>query len=439
MMQAQADGKGLELIVRYPSNLPRYFLGDPGRIRQVAVNLAGNAVKFTHSGHILIAVEREGGDDLHAVLRLSVSDTGIGVPPEKLAVLFQKFTQADTSTTRRYGGTGLGLAISKELVELMGGSIHVESHEGCGSTFWIRLPLAVDPTPLAHPASLSLAGMRVLIVDDNEVNRRVVHEQITSWGMRNGSFAAGAQALEAVRAASRDGDPFQVVIADYRMPEMDGAELAAAIKSDPAIRDTRVILLSSTGSWRDVQPLEGERADSCLLKPVRERQLFQALTDLLSKAIGPRTTAPASVRVAKPEALWSEKGEAGSLRVLVAEDNVVNQKVAARMLENVGIRPDVAGNGLEAVTMHRMVRYDVILMDCQMPEMNGYEATAEIRRLEGNGRRTAIIAMTAETTTGSRDRCLACGMDDYIPKPVKVAELLDALRKWVPLKEASPA
>jgi signal transduction histidine kinase/DNA-binding response OmpR family regulator len=430
MVQTQADGKGLELIVRYPACLPRHFLGDPGRIRQVAVNLAGNAVKFTHAGHILIAVECEGGGDSGAVMRLSVTDTGIGVPREKLAILFQKFTQADTSTTRRYGGTGLGLAISKELVELMGGSIHVESHEDSGSTFWFRLPLEVDPAPPACPARLNLAGIRVSIVDDNEVNRRVVQEQVTSWGMRNGSFATGAQALDAVRAARRDGDPYQVVIADYQMPEMDGAELAAAIKLDPEIRDTRVILLSSKGNWREVRWMEGERADTCLMKPVREQQLLQALSDALSKPSSAGIPLPERANAARAGQVRRDYTEVASLRVLVAEDNVVNQKVAGRMLEAAGIRPDMAGNGAEAVTMHRMMHYDAILMDCQMPEMNGFEATAEIRRLDGNSRRTAIIAMTAETTAGSRERCLACGMDDYIAKPIKTEELVDALRKW---------
>jgi CheY-like chemotaxis protein len=267
-------------------------------------------------------------------------------------------------------------------------------------------------------------------VDDNEVNRRVVQEQVTSWGMRNGSFATGAQALDAVRAARRDGDPYQVVIADYQMPEMDGAELAAAIKLDPEIRDTRVILLSSKGNWREVRRMEGERADTSRMKPVREQQLLQALSDALSKPSSAGIPLPERANAARAGQVRRDYTEVASLRVLVAEDNVVNQKVAGRMLEAAGIRPDMAGNGAEAVTMHRMMHYDAILMDCQMPEMNGFEATAEIRRLDGNSRRTAIIAMTAETTAGSRERCLACGMDDYIAKPIKTEELVDALRKW---------
>ena len=432
MVRAAADEKGLELIVRYPACVPRSFLGDAARIRQVIVNLAGNAVKFTQAGHVLVAVEEGERTGNPGFVRIAVTDTGIGIPPDKLAGLFQKFTQADTSTTRRYGGTGLGLAISKDLIELMGGSIHVESRAGEGSTFWFRLPLTADPAPAAPPVLAELAGIRVLIVDDNEVNRRVVHEQVTGWGMRNSSFATGAKALEALRAAKAAGDPFQVAIADYRMPGMDGAELALIVKSDPAVSDTRIILLSSVGTWREVVPLEGERVDACLLKPVRERQLYRALATVLAK---PTVATPAPVNEAVK---GRDRGEVPSPRVLVAEDNVVNQKVAARILQSAGIRPDMASNGLEAVAMRRMLPYDLILMDCQMPEMNGYEATTAIRRMESGDSHTAIVAMTAETTAGSRERCLACGMDDYIAKPVRVVELLDVLRKWAPQKAMSP-
>ena len=433
MVRASADEKGLELILRYPAGLPRRFLGDAARIRQVTVNLAGNAVKFTGAGYVLVSVDQEEQTEDKTVMRIAVSDTGIGIPPDKLTGLFQKFTQADSSTTRRYGGTGLGLAISKDLVELMGGSIRVESRPGEGSTFWFRLPLTLDAAPIPPAAVPELAGIRVLIVDDNEVNRRVVHEQVTGWGMRNGSFAAGAEALAALRAAKAAGDPFQVVIADYWMPGMDGAELALIVKNDPALSDTRFILLSSVGTWREVLPLEGERVDGCLLKPVREQQLYRALTTALARASAPP---PLPVNQAvEPR----DPGEAISPRVLVAEDNLVNQKVAARILQTVGIRPDMASNGLEAVAMRRMLPYDLILMDCQMPEMNGYEATAAIRRMESADSRTAIVAMTAETTAGSRERCLACGMDDYIAKPVRVGELLDVLRKWAPQKAMSPS
>ncbi|HYM00151.1 MAG TPA: ATP-binding protein, partial [Blastocatellia bacterium] len=235
MLASKAASNGIDLIVRYPPGAPRYLIGDAGRIRQVVTNLAGNAVKFTASGHVLIAVECEGADGLSAQMRVSVHDTGIGIPPDRITSLFEKFTQVDSSTTRRYGGTGLGLAISKQLVEIMGGSIHVDSRLGEGSTFWFILSLPTDTQSPPDPfPTIDLAGLRVLIVDDNEVNRRVVHEQISSWGMRNGRFASGTEALEAIRAARASGDPYQIVITDYQMPEIDGAALAARIKADPA-------------------------------------------------------------------------------------------------------------------------------------------------------------------------------------------------------------
>lgn len=440
MMRAAAAEKGLELIVQFPNSLPHCFLGDAGRIRQVAVNLVGNAVKFTHKGYILIAVESDKNDQHTVDMRISVSDTGIGVAPEKLAKLFQKFTQADSSTSRSYGGTGLGLAISKELVELMGGSIHAESRPGRGSKFSFHLPLAVDPHPPANPAPQpNLVGLRVLVVDDNEVNRRVLHEQVTARGMRDGTFGTGAEALQAIRTACREGDPYRVVIADHQMPEMDGAQLAVAIRSDPAIPDTRVILLSSVGSWSEVRRMEGECVHACLLKPVREAQLCQVLSGVLAKPFAADMAVSAPARPISSCPQPPPGRENAPLRVLVAEDNMVNRKVALRMLDSMGIRADVAGNGLEAVSMRRMLHYDVILMDCQMPEMNGYQATTEIRCLEGNGQRSVIIAMTAETSEGCRERCLASGMDDYLAKPVKLADLVEVLQQWVPSKETLPA
>jgi two-component system, sensor histidine kinase and response regulator len=355
-----------------------------------------------------------------------------------LGMLFEKFTQADASTTRRFGGTGLGLAISKQLVELMGGSIRVESQEGIGSRFICTLPLEVDFAPAPKPLpQADLNGLRVLIVDDNEVNQRVVHEQIISWGMRNGSFETGERALQAVRDARAAGDPYHFVIADFHMPGMDGASLAAAIKKDPAIQDTMVVMLSSIGDWRQVKGLEGESVDACLVKPVRQSQLYNMLATVWAR----RLDASRSARVLQPEPrrkpALSGHFTGRHPRVLVAEDNVVNQKVAQRMLERMGIRADVAADGREAVDMARLIPYDVIFMDCQMPEMNGYQAAAEIRRREGGARRAAIVAMTAEALDGSREQCLESGMDDFVPKPVKPETLLEALKKWAPAQETA--
>jgi len=364
---------------------------------------------------------------------VSVSDTGIGVAAEKLAGLFEKFSQADSSTTRRYGGTGLGLAISKQLVELMGGAIHAESRVGEGSTFAFTLPLtlAPQPDPTALPI-VELNGLRVLIVDDNEVNRRIVREQITSWGLRNDSFASGEQALEALRGAREGGDPYNFVIADFHMPVMDGGALAKAIKADPAIRDTVVIVLSSIGDSREVRGAPG--IDAYLVKPVRQSQLFNTLASTwaakLRTAQRQQADGPSSPLVAQPGLQTRFAGN--HLRVLVAEDNVINQKVAVRILERMGIRADVAANGKEAVDMMRILPYDIIFMDCQMPEMNGYEAAIEIRRREAPGRHIAIIAMTAEVLADARERCLESGMDDFVPKPIRIESLVDALKHWAP-------
>jgi signal transduction histidine kinase/DNA-binding response OmpR family regulator len=429
MLEPKAEERGLDLILRYCPGTPRYFLGDAGRIRQVLTNLVNNAVKFTHQGHVLITVERAPND----CVRVSVSDTGIGIAAGKLAGLFEKFIQADSSTTRRYGGTGLGLAISKQLVELMGGAIHAESRVGEGSTFAFTLPLALDPQPNTNPLPVAeLNGLRVLIVDDNEVNRRIVQEQVTSWGLRNDSFAGGEQALEALREARERGDPYDFVIADFQMPVMDGAALARAIKADPAIRDIAVVMLSSIGDSREARGAPG--IDAYMVKPVRQSQLFNTL--VRTRAASLRTAQPAqasgpgSPLAAQPGLLTRFDGS--HLRVLVAEDNVINQKVAVRILERMGIRADVAANGREVVEMVRILPYDVIFMDCQMPEMNGYEAATEIRRREAPGRHMAIIAMTAEVLADARDRCLASGMDDFVPKPIRIESLVEVLQRWAP-------
>ena len=439
MLEPKAEERGLDLILRYCPGTPQYFCGDAGRIRQVVTNLVNNALKFTHQGHVLITVEREKNDRV----RVSVSDTGIGVPAEKLAGLFEKFSQADSSTTRRYGGTGLGLAISKHLVEMMGGVIQAHSKVGEGSTFAFTLPLALDPQPNTAPLPMAeLNGLRVLIVDDNEVNRRIVHEQITSWGMRNGSFASGEEALEAVRAARQSGDPYDFVISDFQMPLMDGATLARAIKGDPAIRDTLVVMLSSIGDTREVRGAQSAWVDAYMVKPVRQSQLFNTLASTWAAKLrtAHRTQAepagPSSPVAAIPSLQMRFDGR--RLRVLVAEDNVINQKVAVRILEKMGVRADVAANGTEAVDMMQTMPYDVIFMDCQMPEMNGYEAAAEIRRREAPGQHIAIIAMTAEVLAGGRERCLASGMDDFVPKPIRIESLVDALKQWAPASQVAP-
>jgi signal transduction histidine kinase/ligand-binding sensor domain-containing protein/CheY-like chemotaxis protein len=442
MLAPKADEHKLDLILQYNTDLPRHFIGDAGRIRQVMTNLIGNAVKFSPSGCVLITVECQGQDAQQARMRVSVQDNGPGIPQEKLELLFRKFSQVDASSTRRYGGTGLGLAISKQLVELMGGAIGVESRPGEGSTFWFNLTLTLDDQP--HPAPVPVAelrDLRVLIVDDNEVNRRVLHDQISGWGVRNGSFSSGEEALEGLRAAQQGGDPYHLAILDYQMPGMDGSTLASAIKSDPAIRGTVLVMLTSVGHWGAVKPTESADIDACLTKPVRQSQLLNTLATAWSKKLHVALAEPdkSARRIADMKSALAEKAAAGPIRVLVAEDNVVNQKVAVRMLERLGLRADVAANGRETVRMFELLPYDLVFMDCQMPEMDGYEAAREIRRREGPDRHVAIIAMTADVMAGCREQCLEVGMDDFIAKPVAMEALFEALRRWALAKEPAPA
>ena len=440
MLAPKIEDRQVDLVLQYSAEAPRHFVGDGGRIRQVMTNLVGNAIKFTASGNIVIDVACESQDARRAMMRISVSDTGPGIPVEKLDSLFEKFSQVDGSTTRKYGGTGLGLAISKQLVDLMGGSIAVSSRLGEGSTFSFTLPLDLDANPHAAPVPVDdLRHLRALIVDDNAVNRRVLHEQIASWGMRNSSFTTGEEALHALRGAKTAGDPYHFAILDYHMPGMDGAELARAIKTDAEIRETIVVLLTSVSHWIEVRQKESGTIDASLVKPVRQSQLYNTLSTAWSRKHQP--SVPAHVWADRPveEMRGALAIRFGGLpvRVLVAEDNIVNQKVAARMLEKLGIRPDLAANGREAVGMVGLLPYDLIFMDCQMPELDGYAATLEIRRREGPNQHVPIVAMTAEVLAGCREQCLAAGMDDHLPKPVKMEFLFEALRKWVPAKRAA--
>jgi signal transduction histidine kinase/CheY-like chemotaxis protein/ligand-binding sensor domain-containing protein len=440
MLAPKIEDRKLDLVLRYAAQVPRHFVGDSGRIRQVMTNLVGNAIKFTASGSIVIDVQCESQDAARAMMRISVHDTGPGIPAGKLDSVFEKFSQVDGSTTRKYGGTGLGLAISKQLVDLMGGSIAVSSWPGEGSTFSFTLPLELDANPHAAPVPVDdLRNLRALIVDDSEVNRRVLHEQITSWGMRNGSFATGEEALQALREAKAAGDPYHFALLDYQMPGMDGAALARCIKADAEIRETVVVLLTSVSQWIEVRQKESGTIDASLVKPVRQSQLLNTLSTAWSRKRQP--SGPAHVRADRPveEMRRALAVRFGGLpvRVLVAEDNIVNQKVAARMLEKLGTRPELAANGREAVEMFGLLPYDLIFMDCQMPEMDGYAAAREIRRGEGPNQRVPIVAMTAEVLAGCREQCLAAGMDDHLPKPVKMESFFEALRTWVPAKRAA--
>ncbi len=472
MLATRAEEKALDLVVRFAPDPqagtpPRYLIGDAGRIRQVLTNLVANAIKFTHAGHVLINVECLERAEGHATLRIEVEDTGIGIEAQKLEHIWEKFTQADTSTTRQYGGTGLGLAISRQLSELMGGNVGARSRVGQGSTFWLTLRLPMDATAPQEPGIRpDLQGVRVLIVDDNEVNRRVLHEQLTGWGLRDGECASGAGALNLLRDALAAGDPFEIAILDHLMPGMDGETLGHEIKSDPALRGTVLVMLTSIGNRSDARRMLETGFAAYLLKPVRQSQLLDALLtscdarwqkqdDRDPKAGTPLPPArPARPAPLRPPLVDRHLPSAGNRRgyplvtapawrgrVLVAEDNIVNQRVALRMLERLGCRVDVVANGKEALEMLALLPYDLVFMDCQMPDVDGYEATAAVRARErerartGGGPRTPIVAMTANTMQGDRERCLAAGMDDYIAKPVKTEQLAVILDRWLPAHE----
>ena len=427
LLASKAQEKELELLLEYPIGMPGHFVGDGGRIRQIVTNLVGNAIKFTPRGHVLVKVDWDKQNGPEPRIRISVTDTGIGIADNKIGILFEQFTQVDGSTTRNYGGTGLGLAISKRLVKLMKGDIGVTSRPGQGSTFWFSLPLRLDSQP-HPPASVDfLREVRVLVVDDNEVKRRVIHEQIAGLGLRDGSCDSGEEALRLLLAARLEGDPFSIAIIDSQIPGIDGSSLATRIKDNPKLHDTAVIMLTSVSHCRDAH--RGSPCDAYMIKPVRQMELLQTIATAWASRNGSRG---ADVRLiattAKPVAVASVP-LGRTIRVLIAEDNVVNQRVAVRMLEKLGLRPDVAADGREVVELFEMLAYDLILMDCQMPRMDGYEATREIRRREPLDRRTLVVAMTAEAIDGARERCLAAGMDDYISKPICFADLSEILNR----------
>ena len=434
LLAGRAHEKGLELASFVEPGTPTAVRGDPFRLRQVLTNILGNAIKFTKEGEVTLRADLAEDTPDTAMVLFEVSDTGIGMTEEQRARLFKPFTQADASTTRRYGGTGLGLAISKQLVLMMGGEIDVRSEPGIGSTFWFTIKLQkrsgeAQATPTIRTG---LRGLRVLIVDDHETNRRILHKQISSWGMTDGMAEDGYEALAALRAAAEDGEPYHLAVLDMQMPVMDGIQLARAIGQDPAISSTRLVLLTSIGLNINE---EASRAgvEVVLSKPVRQSQLYDALATMM----GPSAHAPAGPSRGGATSR-AAPGDQAPL-VLLAEDYPVNRMVAIAMLERSGYRVEAVGNGKEAVEASSHVSYAAILMDVQMPEMDGYEATAEIRGRDGAGRRTPIIAMTANAMQGDREKALEAGMDDYIAKPVRPEDLDAVLRRWIPRPEEPPA
>jgi len=438
LMAGKAEQKRLELGLSIEPTVPERIVADPGRLKQILVNLIGNAIKFTSLGWVHVEVTAIGRDE-NQELRVSVRDTGIGIPKAAQAALFQKFSQADASTTRRYGGTGLGLAICRQLIDLMGGKIGIDSTPGAGSTFWFTMPVkAIDATgPSAAPQEI--AGRRVLIVDDLEMNRRVLESELKSWGAECTSVEGGRQALAALEQAFAAGRPFHVALIDHLIPDVDGAELGQMLHADPRFGELRLILLTLSEQLGNARELLERGFSAYLTKPVVRSRL---LREAMGRALLPWTAPPPKLADASQEPAEAVAAAAGNLiRVLVVEDNSVNQLVAVRLLERLGCRVDVAANGAEAVQMATRLPYGLIFMDCHMPEMDGFEATLEIRRRERELGLTAmpIVALTASVLQEDRDRCVSAGMDDIIGKPVQPAELAQILRRFVPKDAAGVA
>ncbi len=427
LLADRAYGKGLELACLVHPNVSTWVAGDPGRLRQILINLVGNGVKFTDTGEVVLRVTLAQETAHEALIHFAVTDTGIGIPPAVQEQLFQSFFQADASTTRKYGGTGLGLAISKQLAELMGGSIGVDSTPGRGSTFWFTVRLAKRPASSSvAPTDLpNLRGLRVLCVDDNATNRTVLGQQLRAWGVQADAVEDGPSALALLQEAHRAGTQYALVLLDMHMPDMDGLTVARAIKAEPALASVPVIMLSSMGQRGEGKDAQQAGIMAYLTKPVRHTQLYDSIVTVLGLPTAPQPAALVTRHSLK------EKQAQSRARVLVAEDNVVNQKVAVRILEKLGCRVDVAANGREAIDALVRIAYDCIFMDCQMPEMDGFEATAAIR-VHGlqSGRHVPIIAMTAHAFPSDIERCLDAGMDDYVSKPATTKNLEAILQKW---------
>ncbi len=444
LLAPRADLKGIELVVEIGEQVPRSVVGDGVRIRQILTNLVGNAIKFTTKGHVLLTVQALSNNNDLVKLVFSITDTGIGMSEKQLSAVFEKFEQADGSTTRKYGGTGLGLAISKQLCELMDGDITAQSEIGQGSTFSFSLPLKLgDPTGGVVIPRASLRGMRVLVVDDNETNRRVMSGLVSRWGMRPEGVESARVALTKLDAALEQGDPYKIALVDHHMPEMDGLTFGQIVSQNPRYTDTVLVLATSAGQRSD----EGKSAEvgfrGYLVKPIQGPELGNVLatvcntkrmaeTDLITR----HTVMEYEVEEQAPNDLAEivpavVKPDHPNLSVLVAEDNAVNQIIAVRMLEKWNCDVDVADNGQKAVEMSAVKDYDLVFMDCQMPILDGYEATGEIRKREQNTQQhLPIVAMTANAMKGDREKCIEAGMDDYLSKPISMEDCREMLERW---------
>ena len=443
----RAHEKGLEVLCGLAPDVPVQVHGDPVRLRQIVVNLIGNAIKFTQQGEVVVHVTCEAETDADATLRFSIRDTGIGIPAAKQDLLFQQFSQVDASTTRKYGGTGLGLAISKQLVEMMGGSIHVSSEEGHGADFWfvIRLPKQTEAGALPTPKPSRLAGVRLLLVEEHAVARAIIKSWTAAWEMRMVEAVDGPAALEAMQRAVSAGEPFQCVIISRQLPGMSGVELGHILRANPSYANTRLVVQTALGSAGDASELDAVGFDACLMKPIRRRETYAILEKVLlspvkvpaGTVVGPTPAAPASPPVVSDSVASSTRLVNAGWRILLVEDNLTNQQVALGVLRMLGFSADIANNGREALQVLESQDYDLVLMDCQMPEMDGFEATRRIRDAQSAVRnhQIPVVAMTANAMVGDRQNCMAVGMSGYVAKPVDPALLAHELDKWLPIRK----
>ncbi|MEQ8820000.1 MAG: PAS domain S-box protein [Sumerlaeia bacterium] len=430
LLAPKAHDKGIELSYLVSPGLPRYLIGDPGRIRQVLLNLTGNAIKFTEKGGVELIIGGHDESDDEVTVRFEVRDTGIGIPVERLNRLFQPFSQVDASMTRRYGGTGLGLAICRELAELMGGEVGAESEQGKGSNFWFTARLRKEGDAATHSQRRAsrnrLRGLRMLVIDANDTHRENLMQQVSLWGVECSEACGGLEGLARLRHGADSRCPFDLVLLDTMLTDLEPSAFVKRTRADRRFADTRTVLMVPRSKRSEETSRAVEGVSAVLPKPVKQSQLYDCLVALidadetgLEASASPIKAAPAL----PPERTFN-------MRVLVAEDNAINQKVAMRMLERLGCRCDVAGNGLEALNAAKSLPYDMIFMDCQMPEMDGFQATAAIRALKTAAAHTPVVAMTANALRGDRDRCLAAGMDDYVAKPVNRDVLIEVLARW---------
>ena len=424
-----AQAKGLELASLVHQNVPIYLRGDVSRLRQVLTNLVSNAIKFTSEGEVIVKVALKSETESIAILEFKVVDTGIGISPTAQQKLFQPFTQVDASTTRKYGGTGLGLAICKQIVDLMGGELGIDSEEGKGSRFWFRIPFAKQsPDAIAQlkpRQEVNLRDVRVLVVDDNATNCKILTYQLTAWQMRVDAVQKAANAIAILRTAVEEGDRYQVAILDMQMPDLDGEMLGLQIKADPILKDLKLIMLTSLNQHGGTSRVRELGFEFYLVKPVKQSRLLEVLVEVVSMDTKRKVFAAAPLKH-----INNAPQKTSKLKILIAEDNPINQKVVLHQLRSFGYDADIVGNGKEVLNLLECIHYDIIFMDCQMPEMDGYEATKAIRQLDSEKSKIAIMAMTANALKEDRDRCIACGMDDYLSKPIRKEDLAQKLGEW---------